>query len=385
MLKPGECAIEFLQYKDCDEANRLVALVVKPSSKKPNYIPLCNVDTLLNHKVYRNFSVRTALTTARSLKDNLYTDSVLFDNIWTKELMAAIGESRNVYFASDGIVHQMAIEYMIPDTSIVVHRLSSTRVLLQRDKQQSFTKALLVGDVDYSTPIVSSMKGNDVYAYQYFVHKKDHFKYLQFTEDEVVNIYAIRGNSHHDGLLLGSSASDEAFMAQAPGYNILHLATHGFFTGTLKSGTDTKPILTDNCLSESGVLFAGYKPALRDLERDHCVSDGILTAKEIATADFSNVSLVVLSACQSGIGHFTDDGVYGMQRGLKMAGAHALMLSLWCVSDRAASELMTNFYNELEICHNITTAFCKAKRQLSEKSGFSTPRDTNAFILIDAM
>jgi CHAT domain-containing protein len=75
--------------------------------------------------------------------------------------------------------------------------------------------------------------------------------------------------------------------------------------------------------------------------------DGVLTAKEISMLDLRGVDLLVLSACQTGLGKITGDGVFGLQRGFKKAGANAILMSLWKVDDRATRLLMTRFYDYL--------------------------------------
>ena len=157
-------------------------------------------------------------------------------------------------------------------------------------------------------------------------------------------------------------------------------------------------------MSKSGLLFAGSANTLTDKTFDEDLFDGVLSATELSKQDFSKTELIVLSACQTGLGHLTDDGVYGIQRGLKLAGANAMILTLWSVNDYSSSVLLRYFYQELEKqpVKDIHAAFLKARRQLmkeektyykfdvsdftikKETIGFNTPSHVNPFIIIDA-
>jgi CHAT domain-containing protein len=206
-------------------------------------------------------------------------------------------------------------------------------------------------------------------------------------------------------VLRGSDASDTQFCKKANEADIVHISTHGFFTGTIHS-TDLSPAITDNSLSESGLAMAGVNANLHNNAFDATHYDGILTAKELSEQNFSNIKMIVLSACQTGLGYITGDGVYGLQRGLKAAGVGAMTLSLWSVDDYATCELMQRFYAELlkpgatDIYHSFMQArkslmtdkaitsykFSAAKLALKANNlNFNKPQYTNAFILIDVL
>ena len=97
----------------------------------------------------------------------------------------------------------------------------------------------------------------------------------------------------------------------------------------------------------------------------------------------SHVALCVLAACQTALGYVTGDGVYGIQRGLKNAGAGAIVISLWSVNSYATRELMVNMYGSLQKGDTIREAFDKARKSVLKNSDLNTPYYSDAFILID--
>ena len=95
------------------------------------------------------------------------------------------------------------------------------------------------------------------------------------------------------------------------------------------------------------------------------LEDGILTAYEISLMNLSNTKLVVLSACETGLGDIQgNEGVYGLQRAFKMAGVEAILMSLWQIPNRQTAELMESFYTYLLENQSIEKAFAQAQQDL---------------------
>jgi CHAT domain-containing protein len=113
------------------------------------------------------------------------------------------------------------------------------------------------------------------------------------------------------------------------------------------------------------------------------MENAVLTAREIALMDLRGLELVVLSACQTGRGLLRDDGVFGLQRGFKKAGAHTLLMSLWSVDDQATMMMMTAFYKELANGASRHEAFRAAQHTLREDPRFSRPVYWASFIMLD--
>ena len=141
----------------------------------------------------------------------------------------------------------------------------------------------------------------------------------------------------------------------------------------------------DWALLRSGLIFSGANVALKGDELPPDVEDGILTALELSNINLGQVDLVVMSACESGLGETSGEGVFGLQRGFKLAGAHSLMMSLWKVDDDATQMLMTNFYQNLMSGQSKQQALLNAQKFLRENPRYSNPKYWAAFILLDAL
>jgi CHAT domain-containing protein len=187
------------------------------------------------------------------------------------------------------------------------------------------------------------------------------FSRLPGTKEEVNAIAALMGHSACD-TYTGKDATESVLM-QRISPRILHLATHGFFLsdqdwsslmddrrrGITITARETpfarKPVRIENPFLRSGLALAG---ANRSLSREG-VTDGILTAEKILSLNLRGTDMVVLSACDTGVGDVrSGEGVYGLRRAFTQAGTKSLVMSLWEVSDRETKELMVSFYQNLQ-------------------------------------
>ena len=153
-----------------------------------------------------------------------------------------------------------------------------------------------------------------------------------------------------------NAANEESFKnlsGNSP--DIIHLATHGFVIDNIEKATGNKFVASTNIYSYkesfmmwAGLLLAGANNLWTGQFAINNVEDGILTAEEISQLDLSNTKLVVMSACETGKG-FVDpiDGIIGLQRAFKKAGAKTIVMSLWKVNDEATSLMMSSFYKYL--------------------------------------
>lgn len=167
---------------------------------------------------------------------------------------------------------------------------------------------------------------------------------------------------------------------------VLHIATHGFYLKDIDS--DDKLFLgfenatiRQNPLLRSGLILAGAGPATEDSTHTEAADDGILTAYEASFLSLDQTELVVLSACQTGLGDDVGtEGVAGLQRSLVIAGARYVMMSLWPVDDYATQYLMTRFYKHYAAAQPVEQAFRTAQKEVREK--YPHPAYWAAFVLL---
>jgi CHAT domain-containing protein len=164
---------------------------------------------------------------------------------------------------------------------------------------------------------------------------------------------------------------------------IVHIATHGFYQeGNPQENTDLNAALT-----RCGLFFSGADNKRMGEPLPANLDDGILTAEEIAQLDFRGLEIVVLSACKTGQGQISSDGVFGLQRGFKKAGAKSILMSLWKVDDAATSLLMTEFYKYWISGMSKHDALERAKQTVRShtEKGWDDPIYWAAFILLDGI
>lgn len=400
-LKLGDAAVEFIQYGEGDD-QKMGALFLKQFGK-PMFVPLTSPDKILA------IAGKFLGSTNRKDKDKLYSDSTLQSLVWTPELRQTIEGICRLYFAPDGYLHRLAIEYMPQVEDVEMYRLSSTRRLMEPAVPTPTVNSMLAfGAINYDLDkSPGKVETNDSTAFSNYIGKS--FPKLNESTDETKAILAERNNPA-DSIVYGAKASEFAFRHLAPAYSSILLSTHGDFCANTPIETDLKPTISDDGMSKSILAFSGINSHLKDSEFDASTqSDGILSAKELSLLDLSKCRLFAASACQSALGEITSDGVFGLQRGLKNAGVDAMLLSLWNVNSEATSVLMKRFYHNLNSGMSLKKSLEEARKALmvdnrietidyvfdpatmayksvnTKGNSFNAPQYANAFILIDAI
>ena len=343
----------------------------------------------------------------KQVSDTLYYQcKEMTDLVW-KPLQAELNGVKNIFFSPSGALYNIGIEYLPEMENYNIYRLSSTRELVTERKTKIANHAVLYGGLDYYAGLDSLSRSKSVSSLdEIFVNHADvrsmglrgGKEELKHTKAEVEQIgdEFIRANwvCLIDSASMGTEESFKALSRKNIG--CLHISTHGFYYTAEEidsSGYDFLKLnnliasAEDKALTRSGLVMSGANHILEGEVLPDNVEDGILTAKEIADVDLSGLDLVVLSACQTGLGDITQgEGVFGLQRGFKKAGANSILMSLWEVDDKATQILMTQFYRYLLSGHSKRQSLLFAQKHLREIEGgkYDEPKYWAAFILLDA-
>ena len=203
------------------------------------------------------------------------------------------------------------------------------------------------------------------------------FKPLPGTLVEIEGIKELYEASNTPFKVYLKEDATESGLKKVEGPTVLHIATHGFFLPELDNSSNNQPAQS-NPLLRSGLVLAGAEK----LQMDPSLSteNGILTAYEAMNLNLNNTQLVVMSACETGLGTISNgEGVYGLQRAFQIAGAKSVVMSMWTVNDTATQLLMKMFYSNWLKGEDKHEAFRNA--QLELKKEYSEPYDWGAVIM----
>ena len=314
-------------------------------------------------------------------------DTVSFTYFW-KPIEEKIKTGSTVYLSCDGVFNKVNFNslfesntrrFVIDDYRL--RQLSNTRELIGRKTitKTSANTANLFGFADFNlgaTDVVAHSTKRSLARSLGF--DGENIPVLPATEKEVDEIAKIlTQNAWKTNNYKRSNATEEN-LKKSENPKLIHIATHGFFLSDLDLDDSENSELTSNPLFRSGVLLAG---AGVDREVSKSLEDGVLTAYEAMNLNLDQTELVVLSACETGLGEVRNgEGVYGLQRSFLVAGANTVLMSLWQVDDVATQELMNAFYAFWLAGADKHEAFRKAQLQMKVK--YQIPYFWGAFVLI---
>ena len=208
------------------------------------------------------------------------------------------------------------------------------------------------------------------------------------TEKEVNQINIMANSRQLFSLLYSGAKGTEYNFKDLTGkhFDIIHVATHGFYYNAASTKDMTffeRIFVEDNPLNRCGLIFSGGNKAWKGEVIPDTQEDGILLGSEIARMDLSGTDLVVLSACNTGLGDISEEGVAGLQMAFKRAGVKSLLMTLSKVDDEATAFFMTNFYEHLFSGEDKHTAYRAAINTMRNSEKYSDPKYWASFILVD--
>ena len=392
-LEQNEMLIDFTDYISQSQGRKYAAYIINKVQDYPLLKPLFaerQIDSL-------------GIVRPDMFYDKDYAQDVL-QLLW-EPLKTNIPAGTTIYYVPSQLLFQMSLESLpLADGSLLgshYHfvRLSSARELVKMKSKSSDSSdskdniAILYGGLQYDlddSVMAEEAKKYDLsnlLALRGEIARGDSvFHDLQGTKEEILKIEdLLKRNKWQVSSYMGKNGTEESFLnmhGKSP--KLLHLATHGFYyTPNRAENVDYLKGYTD-AMSLSGLVLSGGNAAWLGKPLPKGVLGGILSANDIARLDLSNTDMVVLSACQTGQGKATSEGLYGLQRAFKKAGVGTIIMSLWNVSDKTTSEFMTTFYERLadkKNAWNKRKAFEEAKEIIRKKH--PDPFHWAAFVMLD--
>jgi len=285
--------------------------------------------------------------------------------IW-EPLRNDVQGKKTVYYVPAGILHKIAIESipmgdgtLLGDHYRFVRLTSAREIARMKDNHRTAlnTSATLYGALKYDVDATTMTNEASHYHVEPLfaqnrgaaVRGNGPFRDLPNAKEEIDKIEKVlKGGKVKVTPLTGLKGTEESFLSlsgKAP--SILHVATHGFYY-TAEKAKDVNYLKGYNdAMMLSGLIMSGGNLAWTGHKVPEGVLGGVLTANNIACLDLRGTDLLVLSACQTGLGVATPEGLFGLQRAFKKAGVQTMVMSLWSVNDEAAKDFMIKFYEEL--------------------------------------
>lgn len=361
-----EALVEIIRVRSFDKDftadSRYVALIATKAMVQPKMVVLQNGSQLETRyaKYYKNSIQQKTI------------DEFSYDQYWAQIEPLLVGK-KTIYLSPDGVYNQINLntikkkdgDFVLNKFELVTIGNSKDLILLKQRKPITLKRnAFILGFPDYAGAAVP----------------------LPGTKVEIEGINKIlKLAGFATSVKQGTEASEKNFKS-VKGPQLMHIATHGYFLADADlQGGDAMGVnaesAKDNPLLRSGLILAGAK-SKQNSDVDLSGNDnGILTAYEAMNLDLVGTDLIVMSACETGLGDVkSGEGVYGLQRAFLVAGANAMIMSLWKVDDAATQQLMTNFYTNWTKSGNKLKAFKQAQQQLMLK--YKEPYYWGAFVMM---
>ncbi len=374
-LKENEVALEIIRVKKkfLKDSIYYAALLIQKNSESPELVLWNKGKSLENRwfKFHRN-----------AIKFQL-PDAISYGNFWMP-LEKKIAGATTIYISCDGVFNKVNFNSLINPTTkkwiiddFTVRQVSSTRELIERQAvpKENLT-ASLFGFADFNLGLPNTETSSKRTTGRSYGFEGGEIPMLPATEKELEGIHSVLESKNWNVQSYEKNEATEENIKKLENPKLIHIATHGFFLSDVEITENEEDF--SNPLFRSGVLLAGAG-LVHDISQQR--DDGVLTAYEAMNLNLDQTELVVLSACETGLGEIRNgEGVYGLQRSFIVAGAQSVLMSLWQVDDVATQELMNTFYSFWIAGAERHQAFREAQLKLKDK--YPDPYYWGAFVMV---
>lgn len=385
-LGENEVAIEMVRFRLFDHQftdSVMYAMLYVDGDKRsePKMILLEDGEELEKRflKTYRN-----------SIKFKI-RDKFSYEKFWAP-IEQEIGTASTVYISPDGVYNQINLEaiptpdgkYVIDNSNILL--VSNTKdIFINKTKTKPLAEeelAMMFGNPQF---YVDTTPGVPLPSSGLTRTTAEVVSPLPGTKKELEELDELLDRKGWNTDVYTGKQATEKSIKEVSNPRIFHVATHGFFKeDKKKSKLDqefNESAAYDNPLLKTGLLLAGAGDILNQTRFNYNVDNGILTAYEAMNLNLDQTDLVVLSACETGLGELqAGEGVYGLQRAFLVAGARTIVMSLFKVSDEATQQLMIKFYRKWIETGNKRQSFVDAKKEI--RNEFRDPIYWGPFVMI---
>ncbi len=401
-LIPEDAAlVEFVFYKPYDPKaafeNRFgkphyAAYIIK-SSGEPQWVDLGEVEPIHRAAFFRfGLAIKDKKDAFIGNTDDIKQTGRKLDELLMQPIREKLGNVNHIIVSPDAQLNLIPFAALVDENNqylletYKITYLTTGRDLIRLQLEYSHKQQpVIVANPDYDKPgepttvAVSNTRGIN----QLSRGVEMSFGALPGTAEEAKVIAPLLS----DVTLFTQSKATENVVKQLQSPEILHIATHGFFLknlprvepdislGLLSESSQPSTPIQENPLLRSGLALAGFNP------RESGLDDGVLTALEVANLKLRGTKLVVLSACETGLGEIENgEGVYGLRRAFTLAGAESLLMSLWTVSDEGTMELMIKYYQRLLQNQGRSEAWRQTQLEMLNSQEYQHPYFWAAFV-----
>ena len=409
-LRPNSALVDFLMYDDGDQGKALAGVIINSAGVIQYDIVEFSDSAEIENIVldYREI-IQDDLADEDEL---LEIGQIAYEIIWGP-IARSIEGIDYVYLIPDGVLNILPFNalingeerYLIETTDL--HMLTSGRDLLQTQFEPASGGYIVLAGPDYNADQIMTPKERALAEGRRSASLQEGIRGfggglrgLKFAplpgaerEGQIITDQVIASDVSGE-MYIGKSAQEKVLSEISAVPEVLHMATHGFFLEAdeklrkrllkmQRSSEVQVPPPGDNPLLRSGLAFAGVNsnaPFLGDVDTDN---DGVLTALEVLRLNLSGTRLVVLSACETGLGEIHEgEGVYGLRRSFQEAGVAEVISSLWEVSDAGTQALMTDLYGLIVNGMPAREALRQVQIEMLDSPNWGYPYVWSAFMIV---